>query len=62
MISQAMQQAMSDQIKYEMESAYLYLAMAADFHAKSLDGMGQWMRYQAQEELGHALRFFQSHR
>jgi ferritin len=58
MISKAMQAAMNDQIKFEMESAYLYLAMAADFHAKSLDGMAQWMRYQAQEELGHALRFF----
>jgi len=58
MISPSMQNAMNDQIKFEMESAYLYLAMAADFHAKSLDGMAQWMKYQAQEELGHALRFF----
>lgn len=58
MISRPMQDAMNDQIRFEMASAYLYLSMAADFHAKSLDGMAQWMRYQAQEELGHALRFF----
>jgi ferritin len=58
MISQRMQEAMNEQIKHETFSAYLYFAMAAYFHAKSLDGMAQWMKAQAQEEFGHALRFF----
>jgi ferritin len=58
MISQRMQDAMNEQIKQEVFSAYLYFAMAADFHSKSLDGMAQWMKSQAQEEFGHALRFF----
>ncbi len=59
MIGARIQQAMNEQIMHETASAYLYFAMAADFHAKGLDGMAQWMKAQAQEELGHALRFFQ---
>jgi len=58
MISERMQQAMNDQIKHETFSAYLYFSMAAYFHSKGLDGMAQWMKAQAQEEFGHALRFF----
>jgi len=58
MIGTAVQQAMNEQIKHETFSAYLYASMAAYFHAEGLDGMAQWMKAQAQEELGHALRFF----
>ena len=58
MIGDRMQAAMNDQIKHETFSAYLYAAMAAYFQAEGLDGMAQWMKSQAQEELGHALRFF----
>jgi len=58
MISQRMQDQMNEQIKHETFSAYLYFSMAAYFHAESLDGMAQWMKAQAQEELDHALRFF----
>jgi ferritin len=58
MIGQRIQDAMNEQIMHETGSAYLYLSMAASFHAKGLDGMAQWMKAQAQEELGHALRFF----
>jgi ferritin len=58
MIGKRMQQAMNDQIKHETFSAYLYVAMAAYFHESGLDGMAQWMKAQAQEELGHAVRFF----
>jgi ferritin len=50
--------AMNEQIKYELESAYLYLAMSAHFEAANLPGFGRWMRIQAREELGHALRLF----
>ncbi|MGD9675068.1 MAG: ferritin [Candidatus Bipolaricaulia bacterium] len=58
MITKPVEKALGEQIRYEMDSGYLYLAMAADFHAKSFDGMAQWMRVQAQEELEHAMRFF----
>jgi len=58
MIGQRMQKAMNEQIMHETGSAYLYFSMAAYFHANGLDGMAQWMKAQAQEELGHALRFF----
>ncbi len=58
MIGQRMQEAMNEQVMHETFSAYLYASMAAYFHAKGLDGMAQWMKAQAQEELGHALRFF----
>lgn len=58
MIKKAVQDAFNEQIKYELESAYLYLSMAAYFHSKGLDGMAQWMRVQTQEELVHAMKFF----
>ncbi len=58
MISERMQESLNEQIKHELESAYLYLAMVAYFDAESLDGMANWMRIQTQEELGHATRFF----
>jgi ferritin len=58
MISKKMQDAMNEQIKHELESAYLYLSMAAYFHSAGLDGMAQWMRVQTQEEMVHAMKFF----
>jgi len=58
MIGQRMRDALNDQIMHETFSAYLYVSMAAYFHDAGLDGMAQWMKAQAQEELGHALRFF----
>jgi len=58
MIGKKIENAMNEQIKHETFSAYLYYSMAAYFHSKSLDGMAQWMKAQAQEEFAHALRFF----
>ncbi len=58
MIGQRMERAMNEQIMHEAGSAYLYVSMAAYFHAKGLDGMAGWMKAQAQEEVGHALRLF----
>ncbi|NOZ61358.1 MAG: ferritin [Calditrichaeota bacterium] len=59
MISEKMVKAINEQIKHELESSYLYLSMAAYFHDESYDGMAKWMKSQAQEELGHAMKFFQ---
>ncbi|GIV57995.1 MAG: ferritin [Rhodothermaceae bacterium] len=52
------QDAINDQIKAEFESAYLYLAMSARFEALNLRGFAHWMRMQWQEEIQHALKFF----
>ena len=58
MISDKMQAAFNVQIREEMDSAYLYLSMAAYFESLGLGGMAQWMRSQTAEEIGHAMRFF----
>lgn len=58
MLSKAMQDAMNEQIKDELYSAYLYLSMAAYFEASSLPGFAAWMRAQSGEEVTHAMKFF----
>ncbi len=57
MIPDRVNEAINDQIKYELESYYIYLSMAAYFHSISLDGMAHWMRCQAHEEMIHAMKF-----
>jgi ferritin len=58
MFSAKMQQTMNDQIKYELESAYIYLSMAAYFESINLPGFAHWMRIQTGEEQEHAMKFF----
>ncbi len=58
MLNPEIQDAFNKQINAEFFSAYLYLSMAAHFEAQSLEGMASWMRVQAQEETGHAMKFF----
>lgn len=58
MISKKMQAALNEQINEELYSSYLYLAMAAWFESENLSGCAAWMRTQAQEEHGHAMKFF----
>ena len=58
MISKKMQDALNKQINEEMYSSYLYLAMAGYFESVNLPGFSQWMRTQAQEEMFHAMKFF----
>jgi len=48
----------NDQIAHEFYAAYLYLAMAAHFEEQNYDGFAGWMRMQAKEEVGHAMRLF----
>ena len=57
MIPGRVNEAINEQIKNELESYYIYLSMAAYFHALSLDGMAHWMRVQAHEEMIHAMKF-----
>lgn len=58
MISTKLRDQINEQIKNELESAYLYAAMVAYFKAENLDGMAHWMSVQTKEEIGHATKFF----
>lgn len=53
------QQVLNDQIRHELESAYIYLAMCAHFEAENLTGFAHWMRQQSREEVAHAMRLFE---
>lgn len=57
-MDKAIQDALNEQINAELHSAYIYLAMSAHFAEQNLDGFAHWMRRQAGEELGHALKLF----
>ena len=59
MISKTVQDAINEQIKNELYSAYLYLSMAAYFESLNLSGFTNWMKVQASEEQGHAMKFFE---
>jgi len=58
MLDAHVQNAMNEQIKNELYSAYLYLSMSAYCEEASLPGFAHWMRSQAQEEVQHAMKFF----
>jgi ferritin len=58
MLSKAMQDAINEQIKNELYSSYLYLAMSAYCEANNLPGFAHWLRVQSQEEIEHAMKFF----
>jgi len=58
-MSKKMLQEMNDQIQREMESAYIYLSMAAYFDGMNLPGFAKWMKIQFQEEQAHAMKFYE---
>lgn len=58
MFSKAVQESMNEQIKNELYSAYIYLSMSAHFEAANLPGFAHWMRHQSEEEIDHAIKFF----
>lgn len=57
-INQTVQDAINEQIKNELYSAYLYLAMSAQFEAEGFSGFAKWTRLQAEEEVEHAMKLF----
>lgn len=57
-MNKKVEEAINKQINAEIYSAYLYLAMAAYFDAQGLEGFGNWMKIQAQEEMTHAMKFY----
>lgn len=58
MLSDKLHKALNDQMTYELNSAYIYMGMAAYFHEEGLEGMAGWMEAQAQEEVQHAMKFY----
>ena len=58
MLPKKIESAFNEQIRNELQSAYLYLAMAADCDKQSLPGCASWLRSQWEEEIAHAMRFY----
>jgi ferritin len=59
MISEKIQNAINDQIKAELDSSYLYLAMSAYCESINFKGYAAWFKTQAGEEHQHAMKFFE---
>jgi ferritin len=59
MLSKKMQAALNKQIKMELDSAHIYLSMAAWSADKNLLGFENWMKLQAEEEQEHAMKLYQ---
>ena len=51
-------EAMNEQIKHELYSAYFYLSMSAWAETENLPGAAAWLRFQAKEEQEHAMKFY----
>jgi len=58
MLSKGIQDAINEQIKHELASAYLYLSMSAFCEANNLPGTARWLRMQWEEEQEHAMKLF----
>jgi ferritin len=57
-LSKKLENAINKQINAELWSAYLYLSMSTYFESINLGGFASWMRVQAQEEVEHAMKFY----
>jgi ferritin len=58
MVNKKIEGALNQQVNAELYSSYLYLSMSAYFQSINLPGFANWMRVQAQEELVHAMKFY----
>jgi ferritin len=54
-----LEDALNEQIREELASAYIYLSMAAYLETLNLPGFAHWMRAQSNEELEHAIKFYE---
>lgn len=57
-IPASVQSALNAQIKNEFQAHYRYLGMCAHFESTPYQGFAHWMRLQATEEYGHAMKLF----
>lgn len=58
-LDEKMEKALSLQFNAEMESAFLYLSMAAWLDAHDLRGCSHWMKKQFEEEQEHAMKLYE---
>ena len=58
MLSKTVENAMNDQMNFEIYSANIYLSMATYFDSMNLTGFANWMKVQYQEEIFHAMKFY----
>lgn len=59
MLSDKMSGALNIQLNKEMYSGYLYMAMSAELTALGLKGFANWFMVQYQEEMAHAMKFYE---
>ena len=58
MINKKVEKALNEQINNEIFSAYLYLSMSAHSTYLGLKGFANWFMIQYQEEMEHAMKFY----
>ncbi|MBU0598184.1 ferritin [Patescibacteria group bacterium] len=58
MINKKIESAINGQIQAELYSSYLYLAMSAYCQSLNFKGFAHWLKMQAEEEVEHALKFY----
>ncbi|NRA64236.1 MAG: ferritin [Pseudobacteriovorax sp.] len=58
MIDEKLNESLNNHVNRELYSSYLYISMSAYFASIDLNGLAQWMKIQAQEEMSHAEKFF----
>ena len=58
MVSDKMFKELNDQVHAELNSEYIYLAMAAWLDKEGLEGFAHFFKVQASEEREHAMKFY----
>jgi ferritin len=58
MLTKKLQDALNNQLNKELYSAYLYLSMSSYCGSIGLKGTANWFLVQYQEEMVHAMKFF----
>jgi ferritin len=58
MLSKTVEDALNEQIKWELYSAYFYLSMSAHCESINFKGFARWLRKQSREEVSHAMKLF----
>jgi len=59
MLKEVTEKALNTHLNAELFSWYLYLSMAAYYEKRNFLGFAKWLKVQAQEEMGHAMKFFE---
>ncbi|MCP4751194.1 MAG: ferritin [Proteobacteria bacterium] len=59
MLTENMETKLNNHINAEFYSAHLYLSMSSYFKSIDLMGFASWMQVQFEEEMSHAMKFFE---